>query len=476
MIGRKKEVERIQRLLHSDRSEFLAVTGRRRVGKTFLIDTLLTEHYCFSITGIQNGNLNAQLVNFAVKLSEYNGTLVPQIPKNWQMAFLQLKHWLMTLDKNQKHVIFIDELPWIDTPKSGFVQMLAHFWNDYLSKERHFLLVICGSATSWIVKKVVNDPGGLHNRITENIHLRPFNIVETKSFLRERGLLYSAQDLVRLYMTFGGIPFYLDHLRQGESYAIAVERMCFAPSGILNNEYHNLFQALFNNSTVHQGIVAVLARHRYGLSHAEIVKELGLSQPTGSYQRAMEELLISDFIVETTPVGRQKRGSVFRLMDEFCNFYHYFIQPSKKYSPGLWQQLSESQSFKTWSGYAFETFCYRHLDLIKQALGISAVYTEVSSLRIPADDATLGVQLDMVITRKDNVVNLCEIKFHHAPYAITKADYDHLVSLKQQFIRFTGTKSQVFITVITNLGLQPNAWSRDIVDAEVHFEQLLGEE
>ena len=195
MIGRKAEAKKIKLLLSSKRSEFLAVTGRRRVGKTYLIDTLLQKQYCFSLTGIQNGKMQQQLTNFAIKLAEYDGSFSPKVPSNWQMAFLQLKTYLMTLDKEQKQVIFIDELPWVATARSGFIQMLAHFWNDYLSKEKHFLLIICGSATSWITKKIINDKGGLHNRITEIIHLHPFKLKETKAFLESKNLRLTNQEI-----------------------------------------------------------------------------------------------------------------------------------------------------------------------------------------------------------------------------------------------------------------------------------------
>lgn len=473
MIGRKKETEKIERLLASPRSEFLAVTGRRRVGKTFLVDTLLRPRYCFSVTGIQNGSTAAQLTNFAVKLAEHDGSGQPKIPGDWQSAFLQLKAYLKTLDKGRKHVIFMDELPWMDTPKSGFTQMLAHFWNDFLSKEPHFLLVICGSATSWIIKKVVNDLGGLHNRLTENIHLYPFTLSETQAFFREKGLQFSQQDLAKIYMTLGGIPFYLEHLRRGESFPAAIERICFEPTGILHREYGNLFQALFNNAELHQSIVAALAGRHYGLPHAEILQQIGLPKPTGSYQRAMEELLVSDFIVETTPFNRQKRGSVYRLVDEFCAFYHAFIKPNKKHSPGIWQQLAESQAYKIWAGYAFENLCHKHIESLKRALGIAAVYTEISSLRIPPTETAPAFQIDLVIDRKDNCINLCEIKFHSAPYVIGKADYEQLLAMRQRFIEHTGTRKQVFLTLITNHGLAANAYAQEIVDVEITLAQIL---
>ena len=472
MIGRKIETQKIERLQNSERSEFLAVTGRRRVGKTYLVDTLLKNDYCFSITGIQNGTMATQLVNFTVKLSEYDGTYAPKAVENWQMAFLQLKNYLKTLDTGKKQVIFIDELPWMDTPKSGLVQILAHLWNDYLSKEAHFILVICGSATSWIRKKIINDAGGLHNRITENIHLYPFSLSETRDFFSNKGLQLSLNDLTKIYMTLGGVPFYLENIRKGESFAVAIERLCFSPTGILHNEYKNLFQALFKNSTFHQEIAAVLSAHPYGLTHAEIMQQMGMKQATGSYQRALEELILSDFVVENTPFGKKKRGTTYRLIDEYCIFYHSFIKPNKKYTAGMWLQLSESQSYKIWAGYAFETLCHKHIAEIKNALGIAAVYTEVYNLNVPKSEDTEGFQIDLLIDRKDNTINLCEIKFYSTTFTISKDYRAQLLEKRQRFLDYSGTKKQVFMTFITNQGLKTNAYSQEIVDAEIVLEQL----
>jgi uncharacterized protein len=473
MIGRKKEIEKIERLLSSERSEFLAITGRRRVGKTYLIDSLLGQYYCFSMTGIQNGSTTAQLVNFSVKLAEFNGTSEPKNIENWQIAFLHLKAYLKTLDRDKKQVLFMDELPWVATPKSGFIQMLAHFWNDYLSKEPHFILVICGSASSWITKKIINDTGGLHNRITENIHLYAFTLAETATFLKNKGFQFSLQEVAKIYMTLGGIPFYLEHLRKGESFAVAIERLCFSPMGILHNEYDNLFKALFNNAEVHQHIVATLAAHPYGMTHIEILQKMGMKQATGSYQRAIEELIISDFVIENTAFGKKQRGSTYRLIDEYSIFYHRFIKPNKKYTVGMWQQLAESQSYKIWAGYAFETFCHKHIDTIKQALGIGAVFTEIYSLSLAGSAEAEGLQIDLLIDRKDGCINLCEIKFHSGLFTITKAYYQQLIEKRQRFINHTSTKKQVFLTFITNHGIVPNAYASEIVDAEIRLEQLL---
>jgi uncharacterized protein len=230
---------------------------------------------------------------------------------------------------------------------------------------------------------------------------------------------------------------------------------------------------LFNNAEVHQEIVAAMAARHYGISHTEILQQTTQAKATGSYQRAIEELLVSDFIVENTPFEKKKRGSNYRLIDEFSVFYHYFIKPNKKYTLGLWQQLAEGQSYKVWAGYAFETLCHKHIDPIKRALGIGAVYTKTYSLNIPGTTEQEGFQIDLLIDRKDNCINLCEIKFHSGPFVITKNEYHRLLEKRQCFIEFTGTKKTVFLTFITNHGIAPNAYSQEIVDAEVRLEQLL---
>lgn len=472
MVGRKQEIARLKYLIRSKRSEFLAITGRRRVGKTFLIDNTLQDHYCYSITGIQKGSLKEQLINFGVKLGDYDGTGEPKSPSNWQTAFLQLKSYLQTLDRNRKQVIFIDEMPWISTPRSGFLQMLAHLWNDYLSKESHFLLVVCGSATSWITKKIINDPGGLHNRVTETIHLSPFSLSETKTFLKSKGLRFSDQEIARIYMALGGIPFYLEKINKGESFAVAIERICFSPQGILRNEYDNLYKALFKHADLYQQIVAILAKHPHGIPHAKILKELPTTS-TGSYQRAMQDLIVSDFVMETNPFGKKKRGTFYRLVDEYSVFYHHFIAPNRKYTQGIWQQLASSQSYKIWAGYAFESLCHKHIDALKRALGISAVRTDITSLHVPSSEGITGFQIDLLIDRKDDSINLCEVKFHAGPFTISKTYYRQLIQKRQRFIDYTGTRKQVFITFITNHGIAQNEYSSEIVEAELLLEDII---
>ncbi len=469
MIGRYKQQQRMEEVLESKKSEFMAVTGRRRVGKTYLIEHVYQKHFCFKLTGIQNGDMDQQLMNFAVKLSEYTKVPVISAPKGWQEAFFQLKSYLSTLDRRSKKVIFLDELPWMYTRKSKFIQLLAHLWNDYLSKENHFVLVICGSATSWITKKIVNDKGGLHNRLSEIIRLQPFTLAESKLFLQSKKINLIDQEVTKLYMALGGIPFYLEKIKKGESAAVAIQRLCFSADAILKNEYENLSKALFYNPEKHEAIVALLAMSKDGLTRKQIRKKI---KAVGSYNRTMEDLILSGFVTEHLPFGGKSHGTIYRLNDEYSVFYHRFIKRNKKQTEGTWLQLSNSQSYKIWTGYAFETLCHKHIDLIKSALGISGVYTEHATMNVVGTKEEKGFQIDLIIDRKDATINLCELKYYDGTFKLDKAYAMTLIDRKQRFIEKTKTKKQVFTTMITNYGVLQNQYSLGIVDSEVTLADL----
>lgn len=471
MIGRDVQIKKMKDLLLSNKSEFLAITGRRRVGKTYLVDNVYKNIICFSITGIQNGSMEEQLLNFSLKLREYSGFPILSPPRNWQEAFFQLKNFLISLDKKKKKVIFIDELPWLYTPKSNFLQMLAHFWNDYISKEKNYVLVICGSATSWITKKIINDKGGLHNRISEIIKLSPFTLYETKIFLKSKKINLTDQEISKIYMALGGIPYYLEKIKKGESAAVTIERLCFTETGILKYEYDNLYKALFKNAEVHESIVETLAKSRYGLTRNEIINK-SKSTVGGTFNRALEDLLQSGFISENSQFGRKKWKSLYILNDEYSIFYNKFIKPNRKYSKGMWLQIANSQSYKIWTGYAFELLCYKHIDQIKNALGISAVYTQSSTLRVEGKKDKKGFQIDLIIDRNDATINLCEMKYYNASFNIDKQYAMKLNERKQSFIEHTKTRKQVFNTFITNFGVEQNKYSLEVVDSQILLRDL----
>lgn len=473
MVGRKEQIDTMTELLDLQKSYFVAVTGRRRVGKTYLIDQVYKDHICFGVTGIQDGEQKVQIANFVQKLAEYSNIPIVTIPQNWQQVFILLKKYLEGLPKNKKQVIFIDELPWMATIRSGFIQMFAHLWNDYISKEKHFIVVICGSATSWINKKIIGDKGGFHNRISHHIHLPPFTLEETRTFLKSRKIKLVDTEIAELYMALGGIPYYLELIRKGESVTEAIDRLCFAAGGLLKTEYNHLYKALFDQSANHEAIVSALAKSKSGLNRAGLSKNSKVATG-GPFTRTIEDLLLSDFVIEQLPFGKEKQGSVYRLADEFSLFYHRFIVPNKKSVAGMWQEISKTQSYKIWLGYAFEGLCIRHMNKIKRALSIANVYTNVSSFQVSGNTANnAGLQIDIVMDRADKTVNLCECKYYTAPFEITKNYADALNKRKALFKEHTGTKKNVFTTLICNQTPKKNEYYYQSVDRLVLLDELL---
>jgi uncharacterized protein len=436
-----------------------------------LVDNVYEQNKCFTVTGIQDANLQTQINNFINKLNEVSKKKFAAT-NTWQDVFFNLKEYTSKLSKKKKHVIFIDELPWINTAKSGFIQLLAHFWNDYLSKEKNFILVICGSASSWITKKIVNDKGGLHNRLTETINVPPFSFAETKQFFESKKVLLSNHNIVMLYMAFGGVPYYLNLIKKGESVPTALERLCFKPGGSMQIEYNNLYKALFQNATNHEAIVGVLASSKQGIPRDEIIKKSKV-QSGGPYNRAMEDLINSGFVEDVSLIGRKKRGSLYRLIDEYSIFYHRFIKNTNKYTAGIWVQIMQSQSYKIWCGFAFEAFCFKHLSKLNSVLGIAGVFVQYYALSIPAQQNYKGVQIDLLIDRNDGVINLCEVKFYDTAFTLTKAYAQELLIKKQRLKAHLKSNKQVLITMITSKGIISNSHFLEAVDCSITLDDML---
>ncbi len=471
MIGRKEQIATMTELLEFKKSYFVAVTGRRRVGKTYLIDQVYKDNICFRVTGIQDGDQQTQINNFVEKLASYSKLPIVTIPKNWQQVFILLKQYLQSLPKKKKHVIFIDELPWMATVRSGFIQLFAHLWNDYISKENNFILVICGSATSWISKKILADKGGFHNRISHHIHLTPFTLAESKAFVESKKIRLTDTDIAELYMCMGGIPYYLDLVVNGESATQAIDRLCFAEGGLLKTEYKQLYKALFESSAQHEAIVSALAKSKYGLNRIDLCAKAKVEMG-GPFTRVIEDLLLSGFVVEHYPYGKVKQGSIFRLVDEFSIFYHRFIVPNKKAGKGMWQVLAKGQGYKTWLGFAFENLCIRHIDQIKRALGIATVYTDVGSFSYAGNNSQAGMQIDILLDRADKSINLCECKYYTQPFEISKQYAELLGNRKTTFSKFSKTKKNVFTTLICNHQPKKNDLYFSTIDRLVLLEDL----
>lgn len=468
-IGREKELKKFEKIRQSGRSEFVAIYGRRRVGKTELIRKVFNRQFTFQMAAIANANKTRQLLNFHTALQKYRDDKeILALPKNWFIAFQQLIHYLEQ-SKNSQKVIFLDELPWFDTPKSDFIQSLEHFWNSWASARDDIILVVCGSAASWMVNKLVNHRGGLHNRVTHKIHLQPFNLKETETFLRLKNKGIDRYQVIQLYMVMGGIPFYLEAVSGEYSAAQNIERICFAEDGLLRTEFDNLFRALFNKAERHITIVRTMASKAKGLTRKEIIALTGLPE-SGTTTKLLEELEKSGFIRRYFPFQKTKRGSLFRLVDFYTLFYLRFIEKSNPADRNNWVNAIDNPKIRAWSGYAFEQVCLYHIQQIKEALSVAGVITHSSAWR--SQQHKKGVQIDLVIDRRDHVVNLCEMKFSLESFKITKS---YATQLQQKIATFraeTKTKKAIHLTFVTTYGLEQNTWAINLVQNDLTMDVL----
>lgn len=472
LIGREKESALLKRLLNSDKSEFIALYGRRRVGKTFLIKQLFGNQYAFQVTGLSNVGMKRQLNNFYLALVRHDIEIQKEeIPSNWFEAF-QLLIKSLERNKAKRKIVFIDELPWLDTRKSDFVSALEHFWNSWAFHQDDVFLVVCGSATSWIINQLINNRGGLHNRITTRIHLKPFSLKETKQYLLSRGINYDPHQIIQLYMTVGGIPFYLEQLYPGKSVAQHIDELFFSEGGLLRTEFENLYSSLFKRHERHISIIRTLAGSGKGLTRKAISNATKLS-PGGTFTRILEELEQCGFIKQYFPFGKKNRGSLYQLVDFYSLFYLKFIEGTKALGSGAWLAQIDHPRWRSWSGYAFENVCLYHIDQIKKGLGIAGVYTEVSSWK--SNESKNGAQVDLVIDRRDRVIHLCEIKFSINEYIITKAYAENLRNKVSTFRLETQTTKSIFLTFVSLYGLKQNQHSINLIQNQLRADKIFFE-
>lgn len=473
IVGREAEIKVLHQALTSNSAELIAVYGRRRVGKTYLIRMVYEKELILELTGLNNASYTEQLENFNLTIARAFGLPISSAkPQNWLQAFHILMQLLEPQLKDTKQVFFLDEMPWFDTPKSGFLSAFDHFWNTWASKQKNLVVVICGSAASWMIQNIVKNKGGLHNRITRRIRLMPFNLYETELFLQSQFIHLDRYQLLQLYMTTGGIPHYLKDIRRGESVTQAIDRMCFTNDGLLSDEFKNLYAALFGNSEKHECIVKALANKPNGMTRNEILKACPLSSG-GTLTKLLEELSESGFISENTPFNKTNRDIIYKLSDEYSLFYIKFIQGSKAFGEGTWQSKVVGNSWKSWSGLAFENIALKHIPQIKKALGISGVYTEQSTWRYtPQNEAEKGTQIDLLIDRQDMCINLCEIKYSLTEFTIEKKYAEELNLKRRIFLSKTGAKKTVFITMLTTFGVKENGHYLSTVQNQLTMDML----
>ena len=461
LIGRAKEQEQLLSLLKSDQSEFVAIYGLRRVGKTYLIRQTYKNKFAFQHSGLAKGNMKDQLDEFRLSLMNAGMQQVPKL-KSWSQAFFTLGQFLATLPYGKK-VVFIDELPWMDTPKSKLVSALEHFWNGWASAREDIVLVVCGSATSWIIKKIVRDYGGLHDRLTRQIALSPFSLKECEQYAKKRGLGMTRKNILETYMVLGGIPFYWSLLQPKLSWAQNIDELFFAKKGELRNEFDALYASLFRSPQVYIDIVTTLATKKIGMTYSELQNEID-TNIGGKLTDKLEELEQCDFIRSYTAIGKAKKDTLYQLIDNFTLFYFKFIADNATNNSHFWTNSLGKPNYNAWVGLAYERVCMQHEQQIKEALGIAGIETNVYSWTYRAKtDKEKGAQIDMLIDRGDDVINVCEMKFYKNKYSLSDKDLEDIQDRIGIFEAKTKTNKSVRPVMITSYGLVENENANEII-------------
>lgn len=461
LVGREHEVQELNRLYGSGEAELVAIYGRRRVGKTYLVNETFSGRITFSHAGLSpadgsvGASLRLQLDHFAQSL-ELQGAKEAKRPKSWLEAFFLLEKHLQNIDNGSRQVVFLDELPWLDTPRSGFLTAFEAFWNGWGCSRKNLMVIVCGSATSWVLDRLVNNHGGLYNRLTYEIRLVPFTLSQCEKLLESRHVHMSRYDIAQAYMTCGGIPYYLNYLEGSRSLAQNVDALFFSRGAKLANEFDRLFDSVFTNPDTEKAIVRFLNTRRRGFRRAEIADALG-TKDGGRLSRNLKALIASDFVERYVPFGYGAREEHYRLIDPFCLYYLHFIDGERARSEHYWQEHLDSQRVVAWRGLAFENLCFNHVEQIKRALGVSGVRSTYSAWEVRGSEHG-GAQIDLLLQRADNVVNACECKFYGGEFAVDKGYYQTLLGRHEQLAEALSRKTSVQPTLITTFGLRQNQY------------------
>ena len=467
IIGRERERRTLTRCEQSDKPEFVAVYGRRRVGKTYLVSEHFGNRFAFSVTGISGGTTKDQLREFRRALTKYYQGET-QTPKDWYEAFDLLESRITQDPTLGKKALFIDELPWLDTHKSGFLPALEHFWNAFASRRPDILLIVCGSAASWMINNLIDNYGGLHNRVTETMVIEPYQLCDCEAFCRSRGIAFNRRQIAEAYMILGGIPYYLDAMDKMFGLNQNIDLLLFEKNAKLENEFTRLYHSLFRHADNHIRVAETLSKSGAGMTRQEVSAASGISDG-GGLTKVLTELESCGLIGRSYDINKRKNGDYYKLTDFYSLFYFRYLKSRGSTDPHYWTNYLSDPAHRAWCGYAFERLCMAHTGQIKQKLGISGVITDVYAFRSSAIRG--GAQIDMVIDRRDDTINLCECKFVNAAYTITSGDAADLERKKDVFLRETGTKKSIHMTMITANGLVQNAY-RNEIQAEIVLDDL----
>ena len=479
LIGRKSEILLLHKLIKSPKAEFIALYGRRRIGKTSLIQHCFSSsEIYFECTGVKNGKLSLQLGHFIKRFSLAFHPLFPITPpKSWEDAFELLTYQIKQISPKEKIVLFFDELPWLSGKKSEFLSALDYAWNTSWRLLPNVKLIVCGSAASWMLGHLINAKGGLHNRITHSLLLKPFTLSETNEFLLSKGIKLPPHDLLDLYITVGGVPFYLQQLDPSQSLRQNIQHLFFTEEGLLYGEFQRLFQSLFDASELNMRIVKEVAKHFYGISRLDLLRCLG-KKTGGRISERLKELESCGFLVKFLPFGKTKRDYHYRVVDEYTLFYLRWTLPlvEKGLLPkgaNYWNQISHSAAWMSFAGYAFENICYQHIDCLLHALQLDKIPSFCSHWLCRSED--VNAQIDLILDRGDEAITLCEIKYTRKPFEIDKSYAKKLLQKTEALEQQTKQKKQIFLVMISVSGVKENAWSQELLHQTISLTDLLSD-
>ena len=467
-VGRETEIRKLRDSLSSESSEFIAVYGRRRVGKTYLIRESFQDIFTFYHTGIANVDREEQIGRFVKSLLK-QGFPVKKKIKTWFDAFDSLENALGNLP-NTKKIVFIDELPWMDSQHSNFVSALEAFWNGWASARNDIVLVVCGSATSWMTDKLINAKGGLHNRLTRRIKLEPFTLSECERFTQAKGIVATRRQILEYYMVMGGIPYYWNFIERDKSPAQNIDALFFSANGELRDEYQHLYNSLFRNPRRHVAIVSALGTRRTGMTREDLLT-ITRSSDNGAFSQALSELIECGFVRRYRMPGKKTHNAIYQLIDNFTLFHYRFLADLDENESGSWIAMQNLPVVNIWRGLSFERVCMEHVEQIKRKLGISGILTRQYAWRSRPSDSTEGAQIDLLIERADDAVNICEMKYSSDRYEISKEEHRKLLNRRDRFIAEQGMRGAAYITFVTTCGVAHNAYWNDI-QSEVTLDDL----
>ncbi len=483
LVGRLEESKILETLYLSDQAEFLALYGRRRIGKTYLIHSFFShkEGHFFRVTGQKKGTLREQIRGFMAAISQtfYPGIEI-KVKDNWFDVLEILRQAILShVAPDKKVVLFFDEFPWMVGRKSRLLEALEYYWNQYWSNDKRIKLIICGSSAAWIIRKIINQKGGLHNRITRKIQLKPFKLKEIKIFLDHKGVVLNHKQIIEIYMATGGVPYYLNPIEKGYSAAQIIEQLAFSENGLLFKEFDNLFNSLFEEAQSYIDLLRIVAKNRYGIEQTQIISQSHFYSNGGTAVKKLNELVETGFLMKFKPHFNKRKGIFYRLIDEYTFFYLSWIEPVKDtlqreaLESGYWTHLRESSAWRAWAGYTFESICYQHLPEIRKALGLNPTAIPDAWRYVPSKrENDQGAQVDLLFDRKDGVINLCEIKYTEQPFVLDRAQAAQLKTKLDVFVKKTGSKKQIFLTLISASGVKPTFYSEEMITQVVSVDDL----